>query len=461
MVAPVGWTQPVPGEWQEYTLAYQFVDHFPPDGFSAWRLASDVTGESVEIAAGARCYAGGFAQHALNRFFSQAVLRCRPNVVVVVGLVGCTVDLLRVANLLEIPSVLILDAPSEPIESLDASTLAWLESSLSYCRHILTRSDEERALWPVEWLRDCALGDASNLGAVLTAMVEASAPVHRYDYSIYEFSQRDHPLLVNMQRGDTRHFADCGSVLDIACGVGIFLDCLQQQGINAQGVERDPRVAEYARGMGLNVATDDALAFLSKSSARFDGIYCSHFIEHLPTEAVQELLQLLANRLEAGGVLVLVFPDPESIRSQLLGFWRDPEHVRFYHPELVTTMAATLGLELEWSSYDEQPHRVGPFPDIPLPVDQIDPLPALAEPPVIRVEGFKEKLLRKLGLVSETRLQQLQTQMLAWSNAVVAQSRQQAVARQQLEQRTDALWDINQTWAWNDNVTLKLRKSAG
>jgi O-antigen chain-terminating methyltransferase len=305
------------------------------------------------------------------------------------------------------------------------------------------------------------VGDADELGAVLTGMVEAPVPVHRYDYSIYEFSQRDHPLLVNMQRGDTRHFAESANVLDIACGVGIFLDCLRHEGINAQGVERDPRVAEYARGMGLNVATDDALSFLHNTAARFDGIYCSHFIEHLATDAVQALLQLLADRLEAGGVLVLVFPDPESIRSQLLGFWRDPEHVRFYHPELVTTMAATLGLELEWSSYDEQPHRVGPFTDLPLPVDQVEPLPVLAAAPVMRAAGFKERILRKLGLVSAARLQQLEAHMAAWSNAVVAHTRQQSVASQQLEQRTDALWEINQTWAWNDNVTLKLRKSVG
>jgi hypothetical protein len=54
----------------------------------------------------------------------------------------------------------------------------------------------------------------------------------------------------------------------------------------------------------------------------------------------------LVRAVEPGGTVVLVFPDPESIRSQLLGFWRDPEHVRFYHPDLIELMARAHGLGL-------------------------------------------------------------------------------------------------------------------
>ncbi|MFT4615602.1 MAG: SAM-dependent methyltransferase, partial [Bacteroidia bacterium] len=247
----------------------------------------------------------------------------------------------------------------------------------------------------------------------------------------------------------------------LACGVGIFLDCLRREGINAQGVERDERIARYARGMGLDVKTGDALEFLERSSGNYDGVYCSHFVEHLPVESVQELLEQFARTLAPGGVLVLVFPDPESIRSQLLGFWRDPEHVRFYHPELISAMAVAAGLELEWSSYDEQPHRVVPFSEDPPQIPQYSVFPSLESGAAQqRSGGLLDKIFRKLGLAQESQLRQLEARLGSWSEALQQESERQLAASRVLEERTSQLWDINRTWAWNDNVTLKLRKQA-
>jgi SAM-dependent methyltransferase len=457
VVAPVDWNREVLAGWTCFHMAFRFVAQFPSDGLSAWRAEPTLDGETINVAAHCHAYSGGFAQHALNRFFSQALLRCRPRAVVIVGLTGCTVDLLRVADLLGIPTLLILQDPAEPLDALSEATQAWLKSSLACCRHILSAA--QQGLWPAAWLGEQSVAGMDVLGARLDRIVEQPMPDYCYDYSIYEFCQRDHPLLVNMQRGDVRHFQGASRVLDLACGVGIFLDCLRHTGFNAEGVERDPRVAQYARGMGLHVSTDDALAYLENAAVSFDGIYCSHFVEHLPIEVVQRVLQLMAKRLARGGVLVLVFPDPESIRSQLLGFWRDPEHVRFYHPELITSMAATLGLELEWSSYADQPHRVVPFTDIPAPVLQAAPLPPF--PATVNTDGYGlvERLLQKCGFVSERRLRGLEERLAAWSSALEYQSWQYVEASSQLEARTSTLWDVNQTWAWNDNVTLRFRKS--
>jgi hypothetical protein len=169
-------------------------------------------------------------------------------------------------------------------------------------------------------------------------------------------------------------------------------------------------------------------------------------------------LHLMAKRLIMGGVLVLVFPDPESIRAQLLGFWRDPEHVRFYHPDLVISMAATVGLEVEWSSYEEQPHRVVPFTQIPPQVTQGTPVPSLSAEASIVGHGLGEKLLKRLGFVTERRLRRLEERLFQWSNLLEEQSRQYVEASEQLEKRTKTLWDLSQTWAWNDNVTIKLRR---
>ena len=53
---------------------------------------------------------------------------------------------------------------------------------------------------------------------------------------------------------------------------------------------------------------------------------------------------------------MIVIPNPESIRMQLFGFWRDPEHVRFYHPELLEAVCQHAGLEVMHTNREDAPY---------------------------------------------------------------------------------------------------------
>ncbi|MFT4520611.1 MAG: SAM-dependent methyltransferase [Halioglobus sp.] len=459
-VAPLGWEGDSLAGFGHQHLAFRFVEESPQDGLSAWLSETTEEAQIVDVASHCHSYEGGFSQHALNRVFSQSLLRLRPKVVVVVGLVGCTVDLLRVAELMGIPALLILERPVQPLSDLEMATQCWLRSSLDSCDGRIFAEDPSDHSWPTAWLPQDTVTPLANLQSSLNDLLQLPRVDLDQDYSMYDFCQRDHTLLVRMQKGDTRHFQGCSTVLDLACGVGIFLDCLRQSGIKAVGVERDVRLAKYATGMGLDVLPEDVINCLQNTDSQFDGIYCSHFVEHLPVEAVQKMLQLAASRLSAGGVLVLVFPDPESIRSQLLGFWRDPEHVRFYHPELIAGMAASVGLDLEWSSYDEQPHTAVPFEEVPPPMPVSTPFPEFQAEANMRSPGVIASLLEKFGLVSAQRLVELETRLADWSQSLESSALQAKEAQRHLEERTTKLWEVNRTWAWNDNATLRLRKRA-
>jgi SAM-dependent methyltransferase len=359
---------------------------------------------------------------------------------------------------MDVPTVLLLDEPETDPSALDATTLGWLRDAVGRCDQVIDLTGG-RSGWPEQWKAVEAHGIAEAMTLVASAIQANSPPAYRFDYSTYEFCQRDHPLLVAMQTPDVAHFAGCETVLDLGCGAGIFLDCLRKQGISGRGVERDPRIAEYGRGMGLDIITDDALHFLARDSGQFDGIYCSHFVEHLPFEMLQGLFEGLAERLRPGGVLVLVFPDPESIRSQLLGFWRDPEHVRFYHPELVTALAHSVGLELDWSSHQAQPHKVVSFPEQPHPLAPFErppsPVPLHSEP-----AGLVEKLLYRLGFVHRRQFERLESAVQSSLEALQQSSQLQGRAVTTLRERTDTLWDVNLTWAWSDNATMRFKKRA-
>jgi len=248
-------------------------------------------------------------------------------------------------------------------------------------------------------------------------------------YEQYALSSRNHRLLIQWADRVTGFFADRHRVLDLGCGTGIFLDQLARRGVPAEGVDANPASVRYARMLGLDVTQDDGAAFLARQDGVYDGIHCSHLIEHLPMEEVRRSVALIAAALKPGGIAVFVFPDPESIRSQLLGFWRDPDHVRFYHPDTIELLARGCGLELEVNSQHQAGRTIVPFPMTP----PVDPELAPVAPAQYDAEnGGSEEIGRVIG-----NLQRQLAQHEAWIRH---------------------LWAVNQTWAWADDALLVFRK---
>jgi O-antigen chain-terminating methyltransferase len=273
-----------------------------------------------------------------------------------------------------------------------------------------------------------------------------------FEYADYELSFRE------MLAEHVAHFAGCRDVLDLACGAGIFLELLAERGIPAVGVERNERVAEWVRTRGWNVVCQDAFDFLQERSDDYDGIFCSHFIEHLPFEQVLRLLELMSGRLRPTGTLVLVFPNPESVRMQLFGFWRDPEHVRFYHPELIEAVCRHYGLTVVHTNRAEEPFAIPPMPRPPVAEDRAD---VVSDGPETRgvlparrsfrdvIRGPYVRLLRALRLVSKGELIALEQRM---------GSEREALREAFVQWSDHATWAMNRMWAWPDNAVIVCRK---
>ncbi len=179
-----------------------------------------------------------------------------------------------------------------------------------------------------------------------------------FDYSHFESQFMDRQYIQMLQRPRVRFFKDCKKVLDLACGPGFFLELLKEAGIEATGVDRNEAIVEKVRLKQLKVIHSDIFRYLESVEERYDGIFCSHLMEHLSFDRVVRLIELITMRLDPGGVLVLVFPNPGSIRLHLFGFWRDPEHVRFYNGNLIASACQHYGLRLEYSNEEEEPNQL-------------------------------------------------------------------------------------------------------
>jgi 2-polyprenyl-3-methyl-5-hydroxy-6-metoxy-1,4-benzoquinol methylase len=153
---------------------------------------------------------------------------------------------------------------------------------------------------------------------------------HAFRFSLPEGQLRAHqrPLI-------QRFFAGRRAVLDIGCGRGIVLDLLKELGVGAEGVDIMSEAASYCAAKGLRAHLGEANAFLATKTAEYDGIFCSHLIEHLVT--------LAFNALQPAGLFLIVTPNPRDIAIITDVFWLDPTHRRPYPGELIKSMLAEAG----------------------------------------------------------------------------------------------------------------------
>jgi glycosyltransferase involved in cell wall biosynthesis/SAM-dependent methyltransferase len=153
----------------------------------------------------------------------------------------------------------------------------------------------------------------------------------------------DEGLIRRRQEGYLPLFEGTDWVLDVGCGRGEFLDLLRGAGIGGRGVDLDAAMVERCREKGHQVVEGDALEHLDRlEDAKLPGAFVAQLIEHLPAEALNELLRLLAAKLAPGGTVVLETVNPHS-PTALKAFWTDPTHHHPLFPEVTLALGRFAG----------------------------------------------------------------------------------------------------------------------
>lgn len=143
---------------------------------------------------------------------------------------------------------------------------------------------------------------------------------------------------------DVRHRR--GTLLDVGCGEGSFLDAMRALGWTGTGVEVNRRGLGAARGKGLNIVGKDFYQ-AALPSAGFDLITLWHVLEHLrdPLRALRRCFELL----RPGGVLVVATPNIESYQAQRFGpRWHSlnvPDHLFHFSPRALTAVCLHAGFD--------------------------------------------------------------------------------------------------------------------
>lgn len=158
--------------------------------------------------------------------------------------------------------------------------------------------------------------------------------------SLYEYFNYDFSATKKIQEPYIKFFEKCEKVLDIACGRGEFLELLSESGIRGIGIDKNENTCNDIKKRGLDCICDDIFDYLGKLDHNsVDGIFTSHFIEHLELVDIIKLFDLSSKILKPNGIMIITTPNVGSLPMQLDFFYRDFSHIKFCHPDIIKFFA--------------------------------------------------------------------------------------------------------------------------
>ena len=139
-----------------------------------------------------------------------------------------------------------------------------------------------------------------------------------------------------------------GKLLDVGCGIGLFLKVKRDEGWEVFGVDIAKGAVEFSRNTwDLNVK-EGRLAEQKYPNDFFDVITMWHYFEHEP-DPIGVLTE--ANRiLKRGGLIIINIPNMDSLEVKVFQertcYWSPPAHVFHYTPETISRILEKTGFKV-------------------------------------------------------------------------------------------------------------------
>lgn len=152
-----------------------------------------------------------------------------------------------------------------------------------------------------------------------------------------------------------KKFALHGSLLDVGCGPGFFLELANKKGFTpVQGIDISLYAVDYCiNKLGLNVLSGDLLD-MHLADNSYDVVTIFDVLEHFqnPKEELLEIYRILKHK----GILAIITPDIDAFIPKLLkDHWEElkrvPEHLVFFSKQTLTNLLQNTGFEVLETKY--------------------------------------------------------------------------------------------------------------
>jgi 2-polyprenyl-3-methyl-5-hydroxy-6-metoxy-1,4-benzoquinol methylase len=176
---------------------------------------------------------------------------------------------------------------------------------------------------------------------------EVLEPIEDGIYTGFENRFRGHEEEIKKQQeGYVPYFRKGGTVLDLGCGRGEFLELLQKNGIQGTGVDSNSQMTEICLDKGLDCRKGDILGLLAEwPDSSLDGIFSSQVIEHLPPPYLKKLIDVCHLKLVPSGMLILETINPTSVFAFVQIYNLDLSHQKPVHPQALRFLMESAGFE--------------------------------------------------------------------------------------------------------------------
>lgn len=155
-------------------------------------------------------------------------------------------------------------------------------------------------------------------------------------------------------------FAPKGTLLDIGCNVGTFMETAAQRGWQVEGVEANRRAVEACRRKGLTV--HDALFgpdFLKTFDKKYDLVCMNDTIEHFPDPS--QALRWAQSVMAPGGHLSLTTPNIDNFLGRLFQI-KPKEHLFYFSAETLNKALGQAGYEVQYLIAAGRRRDIGSLP---------------------------------------------------------------------------------------------------
>ncbi len=181
----------------------------------------------------------------------------------------------------------------------------------------------------------------------LSQVKEIHQSIEDVQYAGFEnrFRGRDEQVK-EQQKEYISYFKNGGTVLDLGCGRGEFIELLESMEIKARGIDTNEQMIEICREKGLNCEKADILETLAQCEDNsLGGIFSSQVVEHLSPDYLKRMIETAYHKLSPSRFIILETVNPLSVFSLVQIYFLDLSHQQPIHPQTLSFLLKSSGFE--------------------------------------------------------------------------------------------------------------------